>query len=182
MLRQKCLLSPVAFGSLLRCSIHELRRSMVLPCRHCSYCCFVTSSPTPASHRGASPLTAIGTHTHRAERIKNVSQPEPSDQINLRVIGNFPGAFWLICVICVAYYVAVYPFVSLGLVFFERKCVYVPTVLCLLATKRLCHFAKSSMDNCSPKYWWWGEFLNRPPYAPFNHVDNHQISGNGCWQ
>lgn len=42
-------------------------------------------------------------------------------KVTLCDVVHFPGALWLICVICVTYYVAVFPFVSLGLVFFERK-------------------------------------------------------------
>lgn len=44
------------------------------------------------------------------------------EKITLKDILHFPMAIWLICVLCVAYYVAVFPFISLGLVFFERKC------------------------------------------------------------
>ncbi|XP_025080168.1 major facilitator superfamily domain-containing protein 1-like isoform X2 [Pomacea canaliculata] len=43
------------------------------------------------------------------------------DQIRLWDVKHFPLTFWLISIICVAYYVAVFPFVGLGLVFFEMK-------------------------------------------------------------
>ncbi|CAH8590608.1 unnamed protein product [Heterobilharzia americana] len=43
------------------------------------------------------------------------------EKISLKDIIYFPAAIWLICIICVAYYVTIFPFVSLGLVFFERK-------------------------------------------------------------
>nr|AAW25795.1 SJCHGC00668 protein [Schistosoma japonicum] len=46
---------------------------------------------------------------------------EPNTKISPMDIIHFPGAIWLICIICVAYYVTVFPFVSLGLVFFQRK-------------------------------------------------------------
>ena len=36
------------------------------------------------------------------------------------VIG-FPLSFWLLSVICLAYYVAIFPFVSLGVPFFQKK-------------------------------------------------------------
>ncbi|VDP94279.1 unnamed protein product [Echinostoma caproni] len=49
------------------------------------------------------------------------SQPDTPRPISFRDILHFPVAIWLICVICVAYYVTVFPFVSLGLVFFERE-------------------------------------------------------------
>ena len=40
---------------------------------------------------------------------------EIADEIRLRDVKDFPLTFWLISVICVAYYVAVFPFVGLGL-------------------------------------------------------------------
>ncbi|KAM7534093.1 hypothetical protein Aperf_G00000108956 [Anoplocephala perfoliata] len=52
-----------------------------------------------------------------------VVQQEHLDQekIKFRDILHFPAPIWLICAICVAYYVAVFPFISLGLVFYRRK-------------------------------------------------------------
>ncbi|VDL96426.1 unnamed protein product [Schistocephalus solidus] len=47
--------------------------------------------------------------------------PQREKTIRLVDICRFPLAIWLICIICVSYYVTVFPFVSLGLVFFERK-------------------------------------------------------------
>lgn len=43
------------------------------------------------------------------------------DKIAFADILRFPAPIWLICVICVTYYVAVFPFISLGLVFFRRE-------------------------------------------------------------
>ncbi|VDN13614.1 unnamed protein product [Dibothriocephalus latus] len=45
--------------------------------------------------------------------------PQQEETIRLIDICHFPLAIWLICIICVSYYVTVFPFVSLGLVFFE---------------------------------------------------------------
>ena len=54
---------------------------------------------------------------------ETVVQPaSQEDRIQMKDILHFPAPIWLICIICVAYYVAVFPFVSLGLVFFEREC------------------------------------------------------------
>ena len=42
-------------------------------------------------------------------------------QVVLRDIFSFPAAFWLLSVVCLAYYVAIFPFISLGQVFFLKK-------------------------------------------------------------
>lgn len=58
----------------------------------------------------------------RADRILKRSTRQGSEEtIRMRDVKDFPWTFWLISVICVAYYVAVFPFVGLGLVFFEMK-------------------------------------------------------------
>jgi MFS family permease len=41
--------------------------------------------------------------------------------VNLLDVFKFPVTFWLICIICVFYYVTVFPFISMGLLFFRRK-------------------------------------------------------------
>lgn len=64
----------------------------------------------------------------RADRIlQRKAISGPSEQIRLWDVKDFPLSFWLISVICVAYYVAVFPFVGLGLVFFEMKYDMSPT-------------------------------------------------------
>lgn len=85
--------------------------------------------------------TCVYTYAHRAKRITaerrkhlaateaivdetleaSSTEPEKIERIAFRDILHFPWAIWLVCIICVTYYVAVFPFVSLGLVFFERK-------------------------------------------------------------
>lgn len=57
----------------------------------------------------------------RAQRILRRDEGTTGDVIALRDIKYFGTKFWLLCVICVAYYVAVFPFISLALVFFENK-------------------------------------------------------------
>lgn len=55
------------------------------------------------------------------ETVAQSSDQEEGNQIKLRDIIHFPAPIWLICIICVAYYVTVFPFISLGLVFFKHK-------------------------------------------------------------
>ena len=43
------------------------------------------------------------------------------EPVRLTDIIRFPRQFWLICIICVSYYVTIFPFVSLGQVFFMKK-------------------------------------------------------------
>jgi len=56
----------------------------------------------------------------KLESSAKTSTAEP-EVVRLRDILHFPSALWLLCIICVAYYVAIFPFIGLGLVFFERK-------------------------------------------------------------
>ncbi|XP_005106021.1 major facilitator superfamily domain-containing protein 1 [Aplysia californica] len=57
----------------------------------------------------------------RADRILKRQAISSEEMIKFRDILTFPMPTWLISVICVAYYVAVFPFIGLGLVFFEMK-------------------------------------------------------------
>ncbi|KAK7483182.1 hypothetical protein BaRGS_00025586 [Batillaria attramentaria] len=64
----------------------------------------------------------------RADRIlQRQAVAGEGEQIRLLDVRFFPLSFWLISIICVAYYVAVFPFVGLGLVFFEMKFDMSPT-------------------------------------------------------
>jgi hypothetical protein len=49
----------------------------------------------------------------RAERIlkRKTAQDEV---VRLMDVKDFPAIFWLISIVCVAYYVAVFPFIALG--------------------------------------------------------------------
>ncbi|CAH2243989.1 jg18512 [Pararge aegeria aegeria] len=64
----------------------------------------------------------------RAE--KALRQPEvqiKQDQpFHLKDILKFKSVFWLQAVICVAYYLAIFPFIALGKLFFERKFDFLP--------------------------------------------------------
>ncbi|CAH1397376.1 unnamed protein product [Nezara viridula] len=46
---------------------------------------------------------------------------EKKDEVKLSDVLDFSPAFWLISVICVAYYIAIFPLIALGKVFFMRK-------------------------------------------------------------
>ena len=42
-------------------------------------------------------------------------------QIQIKDVTKFPVTFWLITVICVAFYVTIFPFISVAQVFFQKK-------------------------------------------------------------
>ena len=42
-------------------------------------------------------------------------------QVQIKDVISFPLSFWLLSIICLAYYVAIFPFVSLGVPFFQKK-------------------------------------------------------------
>ncbi|XP_036411666.1 major facilitator superfamily domain-containing protein 1 isoform X1 [Colossoma macropomum] len=57
----------------------------------------------------------------RAERILNKEQGKTGEVIKLKDVKDFPLQLWLIFIICVGYYVAIFPFIGLGQVFFIEK-------------------------------------------------------------
>uniref|UniRef100_A0A7N6AL94 Lysosomal dipeptide transporter MFSD1 n=1 Tax=Anabas testudineus TaxID=64144 RepID=A0A7N6AL94_ANATE len=57
----------------------------------------------------------------RAEKILHKEQGKTGEVIQLRDVKDFPFPLWLIFIICVGYYVAVFPFIGLGQVFFIEK-------------------------------------------------------------
>jgi len=50
----------------------------------------------------------------RAERILKRKTAQEGEVVRLTDIKDFSATFWLISVVCVAYYVAVFPFIALG--------------------------------------------------------------------
>jgi len=55
---------------------------------------------------------------------ENKGPPEIDEEekvVRLSDITDFSLPFWLVCVICVTYYIAIFPFIALGKVFFMRK-------------------------------------------------------------
>ncbi|XP_005078007.1 major facilitator superfamily domain-containing protein 1 isoform X1 [Mesocricetus auratus] len=57
----------------------------------------------------------------RAEKILHKEQGKTGDVIKLTDIKDFSLPLWLVFLICVCYYVAVFPFIGLGKVFFIKK-------------------------------------------------------------
>lgn len=57
----------------------------------------------------------------RASRILHKDDAKTGEVIHLRDLKDFPLSAWLIFIICVTYYVAVFPFIGLGLVYFQSK-------------------------------------------------------------
>lgn len=68
-------------------------------------------------------VTAIiaGWMDRRASRLLGRSSAKVGDEIRLSDIRYFPGTFWLICFVCVAYYAAIFPFIGLAQLFFQEK-------------------------------------------------------------
>lgn len=69
----------------------------------------------------------LGWMDHRAERILGRQQEQAKDEpFHILDVLHFKPVFWLVSVICVAYYLAIFPFIALGKLFFERKFDYIP--------------------------------------------------------
>lgn len=69
----------------------------------------------------------LGWMDYRAEKILG-RQDEQNNAEPFRItdIKHFKPVFWLLSVICVAYYLAIFPFIALGKLFFERKFDFLP--------------------------------------------------------
>lgn len=50
----------------------------------------------------------------RAERILKRKTDQDGEVVRLTDVKDFPAIFWLLSVVCVTYYVAVFPFIALG--------------------------------------------------------------------
>ncbi|KAL5004333.1 hypothetical protein ScPMuIL_017789 [Solemya velum] len=64
---------------------------------------------------------ALSFFDKRADKILKRKVLSADETIKIRDVKDFPLSMWMLCIICVAYYVAVFPFIGLGLVFFEMK-------------------------------------------------------------
>ncbi|XP_064638715.1 major facilitator superfamily domain-containing protein 1-like isoform X2 [Lineus longissimus] len=64
---------------------------------------------------------ALAYFDKRLNRILKKDEEKTGEVIHMTDIKDFSIAVWLCCLICVAYYVAIFPFIGLGLVFFEQK-------------------------------------------------------------
>lgn len=63
----------------------------------------------------------LGYLDRRAQRILKKEQGKTGEVIKLTDVKDFPLQLWLIFIICVSYYVAIFPFIGLGQVFFIEK-------------------------------------------------------------
>ncbi|XP_051966260.1 major facilitator superfamily domain-containing protein 1 isoform X2 [Xyrauchen texanus] len=68
----------------------------------------------------------LGFLDRRAARILNKEQGKTGEVIKLTDVKDFPVSLWLIFIICVGYYVAIFPFIGLGQVFFIEKFTFTP--------------------------------------------------------
>lgn len=57
----------------------------------------------------------------RAERILARPTMQSDEKISLRDATNFKSEFWMLTIICVSFYVAVFPFIAIGSKFFQTK-------------------------------------------------------------
>lgn len=64
---------------------------------------------------------ALGWMDRRAQRILKRNDNPSGEVARLSDVKTFKTTFWMVAMICVAYYVAIFPFIALGKVFFERK-------------------------------------------------------------
>ncbi|GBP60911.1 Major facilitator superfamily domain-containing protein 1 [Eumeta japonica] len=69
----------------------------------------------------------LGWMDYYSEKLLGRQEQRANEEpFKLRDILKFKSVFWLVTVICVAYYLAIFPFIALGKLFFERKFDYVP--------------------------------------------------------
>ncbi|XP_014669907.1 PREDICTED: major facilitator superfamily domain-containing protein 1-like [Priapulus caudatus] len=63
----------------------------------------------------------LGFFDHRANRILRLDEGKTAEAIHITDVKDFGLAFWMLCIICVSFYVAIFPFIGLGVMFFESK-------------------------------------------------------------
>ncbi|KAM3964851.1 lysosomal dipeptide transporter MFSD1 [Aphomia sociella] len=69
----------------------------------------------------------LGWMDYRAEKILGRLEEQANEEpFHLKDVLHFKSVFWLVSVICVAYYLAIFPFIALGKIFFERKFDFLP--------------------------------------------------------
>ncbi|XP_031842046.1 lysosomal dipeptide transporter MFSD1 isoform X2 [Nomia melanderi] len=69
----------------------------------------------------------LGIMDKRAARLLRRGEGQETEVVSLTDVKDFKPIFWLIAFICIAYYVAIFPFITLGKVFFERKYAFQPS-------------------------------------------------------
>jgi uncharacterized membrane protein len=65
---------------------------------------------------------------YRRTRVIPQEPIKAGDEIKLTDALKFPVSLWLVFIICVAFYCAIFPFISLGKVFFISKFDFDPTL------------------------------------------------------
>lgn len=63
----------------------------------------------------------LGCLDKRAERMLRRNEGASGDMVHLKDVKDFGLSFWLITIICVAYYVAIFPFIGLGKLVFRSS-------------------------------------------------------------
>lgn len=63
----------------------------------------------------------LGYFDRRAERLTNRSAGKTGEVVKITDAKDFSASFWLLTFICVSYYVAIFPYIGLGTVYFQRK-------------------------------------------------------------
>lgn len=63
----------------------------------------------------------------RAERLLGRVIPQSDEGIRLKDTTNFKSEFWLLTLICVSFYLTIFPFIALSSEFFQTKWGYLPT-------------------------------------------------------
>lgn len=63
----------------------------------------------------------------RAENILNRKKDNTEEVVKLTDVKDFSIQLWLVFIICVAYYVAIFPFIGLGKLFFQEKFDFSPS-------------------------------------------------------
>ncbi|CAL4250124.1 unnamed protein product, partial [Meganyctiphanes norvegica] len=63
----------------------------------------------------------LGLLDKRRSRVLKLDLAESGEVVELKDVFTFKASFWLLSVICVTYYVAIFPFIGLAKTFFMRK-------------------------------------------------------------
>ena len=56
----------------------------------------------------------LGVMDRRMEKVLRRGEGEEPQAVRLTDVKDFKGVFWLVAAICIAYYVAIFPFIALG--------------------------------------------------------------------
>ncbi|CAH0392633.1 unnamed protein product [Bemisia tabaci] len=80
---------------------------------------FIASGTCLLSLISSAILAWMDKRAHHVNSANNQQQAE--EVVRLTDIKDFPKSFWMVTFVIVTYYVAIFPFVALGKVFFERK-------------------------------------------------------------